>query len=255
MKLKRKVFTFLILIGLVVTGCREKETPPIPELLIYCGVTMAGPVQEIADIIETQENCKITVLLDGSQNLLDIIDVNKVGDLYLPGSITYLDSALRKEHLLDIEVVGNIAPVLVVSKNNPKNIIPELKSLIDPELRVVLGSPESCSIGVKTRSILKSVNIYDEVMKNVLYLTTDAKNITRAIIDGNADIGIEWKVAVSGGVNSKYIDFFSLRSEIVLPEKIGLGLLKYSIFPDLALIYFDYAVSDKGREIFKHYGF
>jgi len=251
----KSISVLLLLSFVFFSDCNNKESSTIPELLIYCGITVAGPVQEIADIIETQENCKITILLDGSQNLLDIIDVNKVGDLYLPGSITYLDSAFRKGHLLNFEVIGHMDPVLVVSKNNPKNIIPELKSLTDPELRVVLGSPESCSIGVKTRSILQSVNLFDEVMENVLYLTTDAKNITRAIIDGSADIGIEWKVAVSGEVNSKYMDFFSLRSEIALSEKIGLGLLKYSIFPELALIYFDYAVSDKGREIFKRYGF
>jgi len=31
--------------------------------------------------------------------------------------------------------------------------------------------------------------------------------------------------------------------------------LKYSIFPELARLYFDYAVSDKGKEIFKRYDF
>ena len=122
-----KNISVLLLLSLVfLSGCNNKKPPVKPELLIYCGITMAKPVQEIADIIEEQENCKITVLLGGSQNLLDIIDVNKVGDLYLPDSITYLDSALSKEHLLDIEIVGNIVPVLIVSKNNPKKILPKL---------------------------------------------------------------------------------------------------------------------------------
>ncbi|MEA1910234.1 MAG: substrate-binding domain-containing protein, partial [Spirochaetota bacterium] len=137
-KMKFKVILIVVFTIVIFLSCSKKTPPVKPEILIYCGITMAEPVQEIADIIEEQENCKITILLDGSQNLLDIINVNKVGDLYLPGATSFLETAESSGHIVDTVMVGTMIPVLVFTKNNPKNIPLILESLADPEYRVVL---------------------------------------------------------------------------------------------------------------------
>ena len=103
--------------------------------------------------------------------------------------------------------------------------------------------------------ILKSVDLYDKVMANVLYLTTDSRDITRAVIDGSADIGLNWKAASIGKENSEYIDSLPLDDMTVFAEEIRLSLLEYSLFPEIAQLFIDYAVSDNGQEIFRAYGF
>ncbi|MCK5674254.1 MAG: substrate-binding domain-containing protein, partial [Spirochaetales bacterium] len=146
MKISSKCFIITVIIAFFsLTGCSREETAVIPELLIYCGETMAAPMQGIADIFEEQENCKIIFLLDGSQNLLEIIEVNKVGDLFLPGSSSYLDTADSWGYVSDIALVGQNIPSLIVLKDNPKGIAHSLESLLDPELKIVLGSAESGS--------------------------------------------------------------------------------------------------------------
>lgn len=248
------IFLIILVVLFALTACSKEEAPITPQLLVYGGMNMAGPLQEIADIIEEKENCKITILLDGSKNLLEIISVNMIGDLYLPGSDKYINKAVEKGHISDTVVVGNNYPVLIVAKNNPKKILPELKSLADPELRVVLGNPNSGFMGLKTSEILKSADLYDEVMNNILYLTTDSKATTRAVVDGDADISLNWKATVVGKEAHEYVDYLSLNNAAVLPEEIKLGVLKYSLFPEIVRSFINYAVSDKGQEIFRSYG-
>jgi len=215
---------------------------------------MAEPVQEIADIIEKQENCKIVILLDGFLNLLDIIDTNKTGDLYLPGSDKFIDLAIEKGHVTDTFVVGTNYPVLIIPKNNPKNILPNLKSLADPSLKVTLGNPEITYIGLKTLNILKHANLYNAVMDNILYLTTDTNSVIQSVLSGEADVSLAWKALVLKKEVFKYLDYLPLEDEVVFPETIKLGLLKYSVSKELTKAFINYSLSVKGQEIFRSYG-
>ncbi len=83
---------FIIIIAVVaLQGCgRNESEQQKKELLIYCGITMIKPMTEIKSIIETQENCKITITKGGSGNLLKALKLSGIGDLYLPGSDSYI---------------------------------------------------------------------------------------------------------------------------------------------------------------------
>jgi len=253
--IKESVFLILIFLSFTLASCSKEDVSLTPELLIYCGETMALPMQEIANIIEEQENCKITFLLDGSKNLLDIIDVNKVGDLFLPGSPSYLDAADEKGYVTSIILVGQNIPALIVPKGNPKEISKSLEVLIDPQLKIVVGSSESGSIGLETKKILESKNIYNKVLGNVLYLTTDSKDITKAVVSGEADVGINWKATAFWPENRDFISALEFEDISISPEGIKLGLLEFSKFPEYARLFINFTISSKGQEIFKKYGF
>ena len=59
------------------------------ELLFYVGITMVKPVNELAKNFEKANNCTIKILQGGSQDLYDSAKSSQVGDLYLPGSVSY----------------------------------------------------------------------------------------------------------------------------------------------------------------------
>ena len=75
----------LLLLGifLLTTGCQEQlpTTDSKKELLIYCGTTMAQPLQELAARFEKQTNCRIKIIQGGSGNLYRSISINQAGDL------------------------------------------------------------------------------------------------------------------------------------------------------------------------------
>ncbi len=108
---------------------------------------MYKPAAEIAKVIEAEHNCKITIIKGGSGNLLKSIKLNEVGDLYLPGSSSYMETCIKEEIVSETVFVGFNKAVLMVQKGNPKKIAPELESLLNDELVVAVGNPKSGSIG------------------------------------------------------------------------------------------------------------
>ena len=109
MKPSSTAFTVLAIffISMGVVACIPTETPQ-RELLIYCGITMSRPMTEIADIFEEKEDIKVFIIKGGSGNLLRSIEINGVGDLYLPGSDGYIKSAQEKGLIVDTNLVSQL---------------------------------------------------------------------------------------------------------------------------------------------------
>ncbi len=240
------------------TGCSNQQPPEEPvkkEVLIYCGMTMVQPVRKIADLIEEKENCIIKIIKNGSNSLYRSIKVNQQGDLYLPGSDSYIIKCLEEKLVVETVLVGFNKAAMIVAKNNPLNITSDLHNFLNPDYRVVLGAPDSGAIGKETKRILSQAGIYDQVLKNALYLTTDSKYLSRAIIDNKADIIINWRATVMWPENKNKMDVFLLDKKISLPKKLVLGLLNCSSQPEIARRFMELASSTEGQNIFTDYGF
>lgn len=248
----------LLLLG---TSCDKKSATTTAksnkEILIYCGITMIRPISELAAIIEDQEKCKIIITKGGSGNLLKSIVYNKAGDLYLPGSERYYKIIDKKYAglVIDTVFVGYNKAAIMVQKGNPKNISSDLINLASREYGVIIGNPESGSIGKEAGKILEKRGILKEVIKNVMSLTTDSKDLVKAIKTKKADIVINWFAVSCWDDNPQYMDVIDIKPKYAKKKKLILGRLKFSKHPDLAVKFMELASSDKGKEIFKKHGF
>jgi len=246
----------MILGGSCLTGCDRSASavPQKKELLVYCGVTMIKPVTEIARIIEQQSGCKITITKGGSGNLLRSIKVNKVGDLYLPGSDSYIKTAIEEELVNDTAFVGYNKAAIMVQKGNPKGLSSNLENLANSEYYVVIGDPDSGSIGRETKKILERKGIFDAVAKNARRLTTDSKDLAKVLKDKEADLVVNWYATATWAENEPYVDAIGIDEEYAAKKRLVLGLLTCSEHPDIARQFIVYATSDAGRELFTKYG-
>ncbi|NOQ45962.1 MAG: solute-binding protein, partial [Desulfobulbaceae bacterium] len=190
------------------------------ELLIYCGSTMAQPVRKIADRIEQQENCIIKIIKNGSGNLYRSIKINQQGDLFLPGSESYMEKCLQEKLVTETVLVGFNRAALMVAKGNPLNIPADLLSILNSDYRTVLGAPDSGSIGMETKKILTQVGVYDQAISKALYLTSDSKDLVKAIADNKADLVINWRATAMWPDNKEALDTLLLSEETVPPHKL-----------------------------------
>lgn len=264
--MKKRIFSVLLAVVLSISlvGCGgseevskqsdEDEVKDQKELLIYCGVTMLKPMTEIAQIIEEQENCKITIEKGGSGGLLNKIKTDKVGDLYLPGSDSYINTLSDEGMIKDSALVGYNKAAIFVQKGNPLNITSDLDNLTKEEYDVVIGNPESGSIGKETKKILDKKGIFEKVVENASKLTNDSTELLRVIKDKEADLAINWYATSVWGDNPEYIDVLEIDEEYAKKKKLVIGLLEYSENPELAKKFMDYASSELGKEIFNKYG-
>ncbi|MGB2987641.1 MAG: substrate-binding domain-containing protein [Phycisphaerae bacterium] len=224
------------------------------QLLVYCGITMIQPMTEIARVIEQQEGCEIIITKGGSGNLLRAIKVNKVGDLYLPGSDSYIKTCKEEGLVSETVHVGYNKAALMVRKGNPKGISSDLANLVSPDYYVVIGDPDSGSIGRETKKILERRGIFEQVIANALKLTTDSKDLVNVLRDEQADIVINWYATSIWPENRPYVDALSIDEQYASKKKLVLGLLKFSEHPDIARKFLAYASSAKGRALFQEYG-
>jgi molybdate transport system substrate-binding protein len=247
-----RILSFFLIIILGLSACAPA---PRKELLIYCGITMIRPMREIGDIIEKEEDIKVIIIKGGSGNLLRSIEINNVGDLYLPGSSSYIESATEKNLIIETNLVGYNRATLMVQKGNPLNIGNDLENLADPAYYVVIGNPDSGSIGKETRRILQEKGIYDLVLQNTRELTTDSKDLVSVLVEKRADLVINWFAVSIWDENTMYIETLPINIELAPPKELILASLSTSREPELAKIFIDYAVSAEGQAIFQKYGF
>jgi molybdate transport system substrate-binding protein len=230
------------------------QPKPKNELLVYCGITMIQPMSQIASVIEQRENVKISILKGGSGDLLDAIRFNQTGDLYLPGSESYIEQSIAEGLVSRAVHVGYNRAAMMVREGNPKSIPPSLDALKNPDLYVVIGNPNSGSIGKETKKILTAADIFDEVMNNAKELTTDSKRLVSVLKKGEADLVINWYATSTWEENAPFIDAISIDEKLARKSRLMLGLLTTSKYPDIANKFMDYAVSAEGQQIFERYG-
>ena len=252
---KTVLWILLVLLPVCLGGCKKATANTEKrELLIYCGITMTLPVAEIAGIIEEQENCTIRITKGGSGNLLKAINMNKVGDLYLPGSDSYMKTCVEEGIVTESVHVGYNKAALMVQKGNPRNIPADLDALTSKDYYVVIGNPDSGSVGRETKKILSEKGIFDKVLNNARMLTTDSKDLIRVLKDKEADIVINWYAASTWDDTVDYVDVLPINEQYAQKKNLVIGLLTYSKHKDIARKFMEYASSEKGKAIFNKYG-
>lgn len=251
----RKLLILLVVPWL--TGCEQasQSASPMPELLVYCGITMAHPIQEIAHLVEQEKKVRIVITQGGSEDLYKSLAASRKGDLYLPGSASYRKRHLDEGLLGDAAHVGYNQIAMIVKKGNPKNIQGDLNSLTSPDFGVVIGNAETGSVGRESKRVLDQLGIYQQVMENAVYLTTDSRNLNRALREGDADVILNWRATAFFEENQAQMQVLDLDPALAKPKKLLLNKLSFSSHPEVANYFMELAASQRGQAIFRKYGF
>jgi molybdate transport system substrate-binding protein len=248
----------LLAILLGVTACGEKRSESVtlkPELMIYCGTTMAKPIRHLADTFEQDFQCKVIMVQGGSENLYQSLKLSRQGDLYFPGSESYRKNHLAEGLLSDFVYLGFNQACFLVQKGNPREITGDLSWLLERDLNVAIGNSDICAIGKYTRKILTNARIYDQVAVESLILAADSQDLNRHLKDKTVDLTINWRATAFFAENRDAIEVVDLDPSISPRKKLVMSLLTFSRQPDLARHFMAYTSSPTGQSVFREYGF
>jgi len=229
--------------------------PDQAALLIYCGITMVNPVKEIADRFKKTHNVNITISQGGSEDLYQSLSTSRLGDIYFPGSLSYRTRHLHEGLLGEAVHVGYNQAALIVPKGNPKRLPASLNVLTDPSLSVVIANPRSGSIGRETKRITDSLGLSEAVLNNTIFMATDSRNLTQALLDGSADVILNWRATAFFESNRNRLDVLDLDPAIATPKDLTMNLLTFSANRDIARAFMILAASPEGQAIFRQHGF
>ncbi len=251
--MKKKILLLFVSIFLIFS-CSKHETKK-PQLLIYCGVTMVKPMREISNIFEKKENCIIQISHGATGDLYKSIISSKVGDLFLPASHKFVDKK-NVDNLFSSEALYSYnEPALFVKKGNPKGITNDVMNLANDKLKVIIGNPESCSIGMVTKRVLEEKGIYEKVFSSCLKIASDSRDINLIMKSHDVDLAINWMVTSGFKENKDRYDMLEIPNSKKHRELLSIFLIKYSKHKELSKMIMDYVVSEEGKAIFSKHGF
>lgn len=255
------LFSLLLLPILLLTqGCErnspmdESATQKV-EITIYSGITMVKPLSILAAEFEKQENVVVHIEQGASGYVYKTVRSEKTGDIFFPGSESYRKTYAADGILLDRVFVGYNRLALLVKEGNPKQLTSDIKQLMDPNISVVLASPDSSAVGQATSKLLKSENICDLVFNNVTYFTTDSHRLLTSLQNGEANLIMNWYATSIWEENADSVDAIRLPDNVEIKNRLELNLLKYSKQPEIARKFMAFASSKHGLETFAEYGF
>lgn len=170
-----------------VAGDTWAETP---ELTFFCGSVNRRAVEDVVRRFEQREGVVVNTVYNGcgilTAQMRTITDQQSVGfpDTYMACDRYYLDSV--KDWFQDDVDVSDTDVVIAVPKGNPAGIR-SLADLTKPGVRVAVGQPDQCTIGVLTRKVLEAEGVYDAVMANVVQQTTSSSMLIPSVTTGSVD--------------------------------------------------------------------
>lgn len=248
-------FFKLLMIVSLISGSLFAATKPT--LLFYCGITMVSPMQVIATEFEKKNNCSIKIIQGGSEDLYDSLKLSKKGDLYLPGSDSYIKDYSKDGLFGKQAYVGFNQAAIFVKKGNPKKI-KSLDSLLDENIGTTLASTQSGSIGKMTKKILisyKGESFYDKAFDMALEIGTDSRSLDASLKKQEVDMIVNWIAAGVSPEAKKYITILPIDEKYAPKKSLVVTTLNFSSNKALAEKFVDFASSKRGEEIMKQYGF
>ncbi len=225
------------------------------ELLIYCGITMVRPMNEIARNFERLENVKISMAQGGSEDLYQSARKSRQGDLYLPGEPTYRSKYVSEGLLGEVVTVGYNQLAIMVAKGNPRKVKGDLKELLRDDLAIMIGNATTGSVGKETKDVLDTVGLYDKVVERAILLAPDSRVLSNAMKKGEADAILNWRAVGFFSDNVQFVDVVDLDARLAKPQALLLNLLTFSNNPALARRFMAYAAGTEGQAIFRKHGF
>ncbi len=234
----------------VVAGDRWTEKP---QLTFYVGAVNRRAIENAVNQFAEREGVTVNTVYNGCGILTaQMRSMHANNPSEFPDSFMACDTFyMRKvdDLFLDAVNISDTDIVLVVKKGNPKQIS-SLSDLVRPGIRVALGQPRQCTIGILSKILLDAEGIYEPLQQsgNLVTETTSSSLLLPNIITGSADAVLAYR-SDAAAVNDE-IEILSIDSELAKAIQ-PYGIAKNSTSKRLSARLFD-SISAAKDDFLKH---
>lgn len=206
----------------------------------------------IGEVYRQKTGVRVDFAYGGAGTLLAQLAFSKIGDLYMPGELFYLQQAEQQGLILDKRTVCYFVPVLAVQKGNPKGL-QSLQDLARPGLEVGLGDPEALAIGPTTQRILDRAGIREAVEKNVVFRAGCIPELANALKLKTIDAAILWDATAFQ--NREDVDVIEILKEWNELAVVLVGILRCAHDVEAARKFMEFLTSPEAQAIFQAHGY
>ncbi len=164
-----------------------------PTITFYAGAVTRRVLEPIIAEFEQREGVHVDTVYNGcgilTAQMRTIRDQQGKGfpDVYMACDVYYMQTV--KDWFQEATNVSDTDIVLVVAKGNPRQIT-SLADLVDRDVRIAVGQPDQCTIGILTRRLLQHEGIYDKLRQagKIVAEVPSSAMLVPAVITGSADV-------------------------------------------------------------------
>lgn len=224
-------------------------------ILFHAGLGQRSALNEIKGIFEkTNPDINVNFSYKGSGYFIADITRSKQGDLFMPGEEFYLMQAVERGFLTDYnpetDIPAYFVTVIITPKGNPKNIT-KIEDFARPGVRVGLGNPRSCAIGLWHEKTFKKAGIWDKVKENATLSAKCIPELGNAAQHRAIDATIVW--ATTAVLYLRDVEIIPIEHKYRGIIRLPVGVLKFARYKEEAQKLMDFILSEDGRAIFhKH---
>lgn len=242
-------------ISIITSSACALPTGEPPTLVILAGSASKPPLDELARSFESQHGAKVEVAYGGSGTVLSQMILARTGDLYIPGSQDFMDTAESKSAVdpSTRRIIAYLLPVIAVPKGNPKNI-QTLEDLARPGLRVGIGNPKSVCLGLFAMEIFEKAGVTAKVTPNIVVQTKSCDDTATVLALGQVDAVIGWDV-FDDWQPDKITVIPLPKDQVVKTANIPVAMSVYVKNRSLAQEFITYVTGPEGKLVFAKNGY
>jgi molybdate transport system substrate-binding protein len=250
----------LFAVVLVLTGFGQKAAAAGTQedsgrkttLLAYVGAQLKGPVQRLGEMYQKKTGVEVQMIFNNSGFLLAQLETSRHGDIYIPGSMAFVQKAQRKGIVTEVtKTLAYHVPVIVTPKGNPAGIT-GVRDLTKPGVKLLMPDSRATAIGADAMKTFNKLGITAQVKQNtVASLPTPAAALAAMLMgQGNAAV-----VSYNAIVKAKgKMHLVRIDPKVNVVGTIHCAVLSFSKHPGRAK---DFAafLTESGPQVFAEYGF
>jgi len=262
MRLVSRVLSALIGLSLVVglsarqsrAGAASSPAEKI-RLMAFVGSATKPPSLEAKAAFEKKHpNITVDMTFGGSGTLLNQMTLERIGDIYMPGSDDYMDKAEKQKAVIPETrtIIVYLIPSICVRHGNPKNIR-SLADMARPGVTVGLARTGAVCLGDVADEILRKAGLEEQVKKNCVTYAASCEQTQQLVQFGEVDAVIGWDSFKFWAPDK--IDIVPISPKHLRVRNVPAAVAAYSKQPKAAAQFIAFLTSKQGKKIFSKHGY
>jgi len=226
-----------------------------PQLVLHSGAGLRRVVSPLTAAFKRQSGIRVKPNYAGGGQLVGQLATHCRGELFMAGAERYADLIIEKgvADPQTKEIVAYFVPVILVQKENPKDIR-SIQDFTRDGVRLGFGDERCCAVGGKTLKILRKNDIpLSEVRPNIVYKGKTVNELGVALETGGVDAVVMWRKNAANFTDAGDIVTIPLEKNVISP--VPVVRLRCCEHPGAASRFIEFASGPGGRKIWKRKGF
>ena len=242
--------------GKAIAGAPHKEAWRVSQqaqqkVKLYAGAGLRHGIEKLIEAFKVDTGIVINPDFGGGGIILTRVQMNKDGDLFMPGDVSWVQILQDKTGQVEsMTPISYFVPVIVADKGNPKNIR-TVKDFYRDDVSVGLGRADACQVGKVSTEILSNYGLDRSSLEHKESLTVNEIGVWVKMKD--VDTGIVWDAIAANMSDS--VETIPIPADKNVISKIVVGLLKESKNKSAAQKFIDFMKSNKGQRILNDNGY